>query len=553
MGQPGNPQVRCARYLSPIASASVRDQESAPDAIVIGAGHNGLVAANLLADAGWHVVVCEATPNVGGAVQTAEVTAPGFRTDLFSAFYPLGIASPVLAGLNLDRYGLRWTHARAVLAHVLPDDRCAVLHRDRHRTAESLSAFAPGDGAAWLRLVTEWEAISGPVLDALFRPFPPIRPMQQLIRQLGLADTLRFARMALQSVRRFGEETFRGEGGRVLLMGNAMHADVSPDGAGSAVYGWLLSMLGQTYGFPVPVGGAGQLTDALAKRLRTAGGVVRTDAQVDRVRIVDGQATGVRLRSGESLSASHAVLADISAPALYGGLVSDEQLPARFVADMRKFQWDYPTLKVNWAVSSPIPWIAQPARLAGTVHLGVDIDGLVDFAADLATRRMPRRPFVLLGQMTTTDPTRSPPGTESAWAYTHVPSGLELEPDRLQAHVDVVEQLVERHAPGFRQLIVGRSIQMPGDLEAVDPSLVAGAINGGTAQLHQQLIFRPVPGLGGAATPIDRLFLASCSAHPGGGVHGAPGANAARAALARSGVAGRAKRALTVSLLNRIY
>jgi phytoene dehydrogenase-like protein len=210
-------------------------------------------------------------------------------------------------------------------------------------------------------------------------------------------------------------------------------------------------------------------------------------------------------------------------------------------------------LKVNWAVSRPIPWIAQPARLAGTVHLGVDIDGLVDFAADLATRRMSRRPFVLLGQMTTTDPTRSPAGTESAWAYTHVPSGLELDADRLQAHVDVVEQLVERHAPGFRQLIVGRSIQMPGDLEAVDPSLFAGAINGGTAQLHQQLIFRPVPGLGGAATPIDRLFLASCSAHPGGGVHGAPGANAARAALARSGVAGRAKRALTVSLLNRIY
>ena len=539
--------------LLPIASTTVRDQESAPDAIVVGAGHNGLVAANLLADAGWHVVVCEATPNVGGAVQTAEVTAPGFRTDLFSAFYPLGIASPVLAGLNLDGHGLRWTHAPAVLAHVFPDDRCAVLHRDRHRTADSLSAFEPDDGAAWLRLVTQWDQISGPVLDALFRPFPPLRPMQQLIRRLGVADALRFARMAVQSVRRFGEETFRGEGGRMLLAGNAMHADVPPDGAGSAIYGWLLSMLAQTHGFPVPVGGAGHLTDALANRLRAAGGTVRTDAQVDRVRVVDGRATGVRLRSGETLSAARAVLADISAPALYGGLVSEEHVPARLVADMRKFQWDYPTLKINWAVSRPIPWIAQPARLAGTVHLGVDVDGIVDFAADLVTRRMPRRPFVLLGQMTTADPTRSPAGTESAWAYTHVPSGVELDTGRLQAHVDVIEQLVERHAPGFRQLIVGRFIQMPSDLESANPSLLAGAINGGTAQLHQQLILRPTPGLGGAATPIDRLFLASCSAHPGGGVHGAPGANAARAALARSGAAGRARRALTVSLLNRIY
>ncbi len=486
-------------------------------------------------------------------MQTAEVTAPGFRTDLFSAFYPLGIASPVLAGLNLDGHGLQWTHAPAVLAHVFPDDRCAVLHRDRHSTADSLSAFEPDDGPAWLRLVTQWEQISGPVLDALFRPFPPIRPMQQLIRRLGAADALRFARMAVQPVRRFGEETFRGEGGRMLLAGNAMHADVSPDGAGSAIYGWLLSMLAQTHGFPVPVGGAGYLVDALANRLRAAGGIVRTDAQVDRVRVVGGCATGVRLRSGETLSAARAVLADISAPALYGGLVSEEHVPARLVADMRKFQWDYPTLKINWAVSRPIPWIAQPARLAGTVHLGVDVDGIVDFAADLATRRMPRRPFVLLGQMTTADPTRSPAGTESAWGYTHLPSGLELDTGRLQAHVDVVERLVERHAPGFRQLIVGRSIQTPGDFESANPNLLGGAINGGTAQLHQQLIFRPTPGLGGAATPIDRLFLASCSAHPGGGVHGAPGANAARAALVRSGVAGRARRALTVSLLNRIY
>ena len=156
------------------------------------------------------------------------------------------------------------------------------------------------------------------MLDALFRPFPPLRPMQQLIRRLGVADSLRFARMAVQSVRRFGEETFRGEGGRMLLAGNAMHADVPPDGAGSAIYGWLLSMLAQTHGFPVPVGGAGHLTDALVNRLRAAGGTVRTDAQVDRVRVVDGRATGVRLRSGETLSAARAVLADISAPALYG-------------------------------------------------------------------------------------------------------------------------------------------------------------------------------------------------------------------------------------------
>jgi phytoene dehydrogenase-like protein len=531
----------------------VRDQASAVDAVVVGAGPNGLVAANLLADAGWQVVVCEATSHLGGAVRTAEITAPGFHNDLFSAFFPLGVASPVFAELNLDRYGLRWTHAPAVLAHVFPDDRCAVLYRDRFRTADSLAAFDAADGAAWLRLASSWEQLADPLLEVLFRPFPPIRPIRKLIRRLGVGGALHLARMALQPVRRFAEETFRGEGGPILLAGNALHTDIPPDGAGSAIYGWLLSMIGQTYGFPVPVGGAGRLTDALVARLREAGGHVRTEAPVDEVQVIDGRATGVRLRSGETLCATQAVVADVTAPALYLELVGEAHLPPHLIADMRAFQWDSPTLKINWALSGPVPWTAQAARAAGTVHLGVDLDGLTDFAADLATGRMPGRPFVLFGQMTTSDPTRSPAGTESAWAYTHVPSRLARDAARIHDQVDVVEQLMERHAPGFGQLIVERAIQGPTDLEAANPSLVAGAVNGGTAQLHQQLILRPTPGLGGAATPVDRLFLASSSAHPGGGVHGAPGANAAHAALARSGAAGRAKRALTASLLNRSY
>ena len=202
-----------ARFRTQTASRG----DSAPDAVIIGAGHNGLVAANLLADVGWEVVVCEATAHTGGAVRSAEVTAPGYLSDLFSAFYPLSAASPVLRRLELGSYGLTWTHAPAVLAHVMPDDRTAVLYRDAAATAESLSRFHSGDGEAFLALVRQWERIGDTVVDALFRPFPPIIPTQRLVRQLGVAELLRMARMSVLPVRRFGEENFRGEGAPMLF------------------------------------------------------------------------------------------------------------------------------------------------------------------------------------------------------------------------------------------------------------------------------------------------------------------------------------------------
>jgi phytoene dehydrogenase-like protein len=170
------------------------------------------------------------------------------------------------------------------------------------------------------------------------------------------------------------------------------------------------------------------------------------------------------------------------------------------------------------------------------VHLGVDSDGFVDFAADLSVGRLPRQPFALLGQMTTADPSRSPAGTESAWAYTHVPAGLEWNSDATAEQVDRVRDSVEQLAPGFTASIIASNIQTPADLEAANANLVGGAINGGSAAIHQQLFFRPIPGTGRPETPIRGLYLASASAHPGGGVHGACGDNAARAAIAHDRV-----------------
>jgi phytoene dehydrogenase-like protein len=508
------------------------------DAVVVGAGHNGLVAANVLADAGWDVLVLESQSEPGGAVRTAETTADGFHNDLCSAFFPMTAASPVMRDLALEDHGLVWRHAPRVATHVFADDRAAVLSTDVLQTAESVSAFSDADGDAWCEEFEFWQRIREPLLDAILRPFPPVRAGSRLLRVLGSKDAVRFARRLTLPVRRFGQERFHGEGVRALLAGHALHSDLGPDTAGSTLFGWLLCSLGQDVGFPVPEGGAGRITDALVRRLESHGGRVVCDRGVTRVLVAGGRAMGVRDVHGEVVRARKAVLADVPAPRLFRDLVGEEHLPTSFRADLDHFDWDYATIKVDWALSGAIPWSNPDIGLAGTVHLGGDVNQMARFAADLSAGEVPEYPFILLGQMTTADPTRSPKGTESVWAYTHVPRGLAWDRDRLQRFADRLEGFVERHAPGLRDLVIARRVSGPGDIEAHNPGVVGGAINHGTSALHQELLFRPVPGLGRADTPIDRLFLSGASAHPGGAVHGAPGANAARAALARCGVAG---------------
>jgi phytoene dehydrogenase-like protein len=390
------------------------------------------------------------------------------------------------------------------------------------------------------------------LLDALFTPFPPVRSALRVLRRTGLSGGLDLARLGVLPVRRLAAERFRGEGAALLLAGNAMHGDIPPDAAGSGIFGWLLAMLGQDVGFPVPRGGAQRLADALASRLTSRGGEIRTGDRVVAVELTGGRVGGVRLADGTRIRARRAVLADVPAPALYRDLVGLDRLPARLGRELDRFQWDPATIKLNWALDRPVPWKAAGATGAGTVHLGVDADGLVDYAADLSTGRMPRRPFLLFGQMTVADPTRSPAGTESAWAYTHVPRRESWDAATVAEHVTRMEEAIERVAPGFPGTVRARHVQSPADLESSDLNLVGGAVNGGTAAPHQQLVFRPVLGTGRPETPVDGLFLASASAHPGGGVHGACGWNAARSALAAGGITGPVRRRLNRTAWGRL-
>jgi phytoene dehydrogenase-like protein len=507
------------------------------DAIVIGSGPNGLVGANQLADEGWDVLVLEASAEPGGAVKSTELIEPGYINDHCASFFPLGAASPAIESMGLEEYGLKWLRSPLVVAHASLDGNSAYIAPTADETAEGLGA----DGDAWLKLHGLWSRQSKNILSALFTPFPPVRAGAKMAWSLRGRDLVRFARMGVLPVRTMGEERFSGEPARRLLAGLALHADLLPESALSGFYGWLMGALGQQFGFPVPEGGAGRLSAAMVTRLKAHGGKVVCNKRVTKIIVRKNRAVAVQCEDGSEYEVRRAVLADVDAPSLYTRLLPADSVPQDQMEDINNFQWDTSTVKVDWNLDGPIQWTNAPARRSGTVHVGEGVDALSTTASQLARGVIPDKPFLLLGQHSMTDASRSPQGKETAWAYTHVPRRVKADAGgnltgawsqaEADSFVDRMEDEIEARAPGFKALIRGRYVMTPNDLESENSNLVGGAVGGGTAQLHQQLVFRPIPGWGRPETPVKGLYLASSSAHPGGGVHGACGANAARAAL----------------------
>lgn len=522
------------------------------DAVVVGGGPNGLVAANHLADAGWSVLLLEAQATVGGGVRSDRELHPDFVQDTFSAFYPLAPLAPGIKPLELERHGLVWEHAPAVLGHPLHDGRWAILHRDRHVTAALMDEQHPGDGEAWLELCDLWDRIGDLLVAGLTGPFPPVRVGAKLLAKLPSNGGTELIRTLLTPASALGRHRFGGDAAGLLLCGNAGHGDIPIGSPGSGVFGLLLTMLGQTVGFPVPRGGAGELAAAMRRRLESVGGEVVTGARVTSVVVEHGRACGVVVDGGQRYDARRAVVADVSAPLLFGGgagrdidgLLAEEHVPRAVRRGMERFELDPGTIKVDWALSGPVPWASPPAYAAGTVHVADSVDQMALALARVAAHEIPAKPFLLTGQMTTSDPTRSPEGTESFWAYTHTPQDDAPVTDELgeirgvwdhddcERMGDRIQARIEALAPGFGSRVISRRVLGPRQLEERNASLVGGSLNGGTAQLHQELVFRPVSSmLGRPETGVPGLYLGSSSAHPGGGLHGAPGHNAARAAL----------------------
>jgi phytoene dehydrogenase-like protein len=469
------------------------------DAVVVGAGPNGLAAAIELARSGLSVLVREGAPEVGGAARTAELTLPGFLHDVGSAVHPLGVASPFLSSLPLADHGLEWLHPEIPLAHALDGGRAVSLHRSLEDTAAELGQ----DAAAYRRLmdplVRLWPDLVSHVLDTPLRP--PRNPVLMA----------RFGHRALRSAAALASSRFRGAEARALLAGNAAHSTLPLDRPPSAAIGLVLMAAGHAVGWPSPRGGAGALARAMASHLRSLGGTVETGRPVSDLR---------------ELPPSRAVLLALTprqVVAVAGGV-----LPARYARRLARWRYAPGAFKVDWALDGPIPWEAEACRRAGTVHLGGTFEEVAaSEAAAWAGGAAPSPPFVLLAQPTLFDPTRAPPGKHVAWAYCHVPNGSSAD------MTGRIEAQVERFAPGFRKLVRARRVHTPADLEAWNPNLVGGDVNGGAPTLAQ-IFARPTLSLAPWATPVPSLYLCSASTPPGGGVHGMCGYHAARTALRRT-------------------
>jgi len=502
---------------------------SAP-ALVVGSGPNGLAAAIALAEAGRDVTVLEAADRAGGAVATEELTLPGFLHDTFSAVYPATAASPVFARMPLERHGLRWTHPRRCYAHPLPDGRAAALSRDVAETAATLDALHPGDGEAWRTFAAPYLAHWPAWRDTLLGGFPPARGAARVLASHGIPGSLEFAKLLLTSARSLAERLFSHGGSRAWLYGAAMHGDVPPQGAGSAIAAAHLNLMGHAVGWPSPEGGAGRIADALVSYLRSLGGTVRTGARVVRVGVERGRAVGVELEGGERV-AGRLVVADVTP----GGLLAlaGDALGSRYASALRAWRIGPATLKLDWALDGPIPWEAPEAREAGTVHVGGD-EAEVLAALSPVGAGLHERPFMLLGQQSLADPTRAPAGKHTAWAYTHGPREADWAGET-ERHVERMEAQVERFAPGFRERILARHVLGPAELERRNASLVGGDVGAGSYELDQ-VVFRPVARLNPYRTPVRGLYIGSASTFPGGAVHGVGGHTAARYALAEARV-----------------
>ncbi len=497
-----------------------------PDVIVIGSGPNGLVAANAMARRGFRVLVLEAhARRPGGALGSEELTLPGFVHDVGAAFFPFAHSSPAFRELDLEQAGVEWKHLPIESCHPALDGSHACIARDSQFSAAHFGSAR--DGLAWQKLAAFHARLEPKLLATLLGPFP------SLGSALGVGPW-NLARLAWYFARSGGSlarSLFESEAARRVLPSLGLHVDVGPeDWFGSAI-SYVLGMTAATGGYAVPTRGAQSITNALVTLLEGFGGRLRLAAQVSEIVVRDRRATAVRLDSGEEIKARLGIIADTAAPTLYLKLLGPAHVPSWLVRKMRNFRQGFGTFKVDYALSATVPWSNEQARQSAVVHVSESLADLARFTREIRAGKLPRDPYLVVGQQSLADSTRAPFGQHTLYCYTHVPSQLAGGWDaEREAFADRVSDRIEGLAPGFKALIEARHAQAPLDLQAKNANLLGGDLGGGSNAWHQQLLFRPVFPYFRYRTPVKGLYLCSSYTHPGGGVHGMCGYNAAHVA-----------------------
>ena len=465
------------------------------DAIIIGAGPNGLAAAVELARSGRSVCIYEANRTIGGGARSAELTLPGFIHDVCSSVYPLAAGSPFFSKLPLHKYGLEFVYPPASLAHPFDDGTAVVVRRSVEVTSETLGPDRSAYKQLFSPIVERWNEIAADFLGPLHFPRHPLTAASFGVR-------------ALRSAKGLAESTFKEDKARALFAGLAAHSFVALDRFATASFGLVLGATAHAIGWPIARRGAQSIANALAGYLRKLGGEI---------------ITGRRIDSLSQLPAAKAILCDLTPRQILR--VAGPSLPGSFRRMLERYRYGPAAFKLDWALSSPVPWTARECYEAATVHLGDSFAEILSSEQLVSQGNCAEKPFVILSQPTLFDPSRSPAGQHTLWAYCHVPNGSSVD------MTDRIENQIERFAPGFRDCILARSVMAPADLESHNANLVGGDINGGF-QGMSQMFLRPTFRL--YSTPAEGLYICSSSTPPGGGVHGLCGYYAAQVALRKS-------------------
>jgi len=463
------------------------------DAIIVGSGPNGLSAAIAMQQQGLSVLLLEGKDTIGGGLRSGELTLPGFTHDICSAIHPLAAGSPFFRKLPLEQFGLSYLQPALQAAHPFDNGAAAVLDSSPDNTIRSLG----NDGEAYRQLIApllkDWPLLAPDILGPLRFPDHPL-----LMAKFGLKGLL----PATQLLKRF-----KGKEAKALFAGMAGHSMLPLSSLTTSAVALVLLMNGHLGGWPVPRGGSMAIANALGDYFRSLGGEI---------------VTGVYVRSLKELPTARAVLLDVTPRQLLA--IAGERFSSLYKWQLQHYRYGMGVFKIDWALDGPVPFTDEACRRAGTVHLGNTMEEIAASEYKAANGQHSERPFVLLAQQSLFDPTRAPAGKHAIWGYCHVPNGSSVD------MTDAIEKQIERFAPGFRDLILGKHVMNTVQMESYNPNYVGGDINGGVLDITQ-LYTRPALRWSPYNTSAKGIYVCSSATPPGGGVHGMCGFHAAKKAL----------------------
>jgi phytoene dehydrogenase-like protein len=510
------------------------------DALVIGAGHNGLTCACYLAKAGLKVLILESYHAIGGMTLTEELTLPGFQSDVHASGYQLANLSPVPRELELAKHGLELIEPDLVYAHAFPDGRGIAISRDLKRTVESIGRYSKRDAETWRGLVAHYRAQKDQIVASLFAPPPSFATSATALeRTPGGMDTYRFS---LQSMRSWANEMFETEEIKCLFGAFALFVSHGPDDAGGAEIAWLFATVLQSEGNNLVKGGMHNVSRALAAYLQSQGGEIRVNAKVDQILVRAGRATGVRLDTGEEITARHLVASSVDPGQLVLRLLGAEVVGPRIASKMKRYEWGDSTLVIFTALDGPLAYKAgAEAGAAAHVHLTPpSLDALARASDQCRAGELPATPLVVSWNDSTIDPSRAPAGKHlKKFVVLGVPyeikgdatgriDGRSWDEVKEQYADYLIDTITADYIPNLKEKLLKRVVHSPLDLERKLSSAVLGTISHGAMLPYQSGSMRPIPELGHYRSPVPNVYLCGSGTHPGAGVSMAPGRNAAQ-------------------------